>query len=72
MPTLFPDNYEKANIAKRKKLARNLKLKNGLSALDIALHAHDIFDYLTGYGVEKRNSAFVSLFQYHVIPLSQI
>lgn len=64
MPTLFPDNYEKANIAKRKKLARNLKLKNGLSALDIALHAHDIFDYLTGYGVEKRNSAFVSLFQY--------
>ncbi len=64
MPTLFPNNYEKANIAKRKKLARNLKLKNGLSALDIALHAHDIFDYLTGYGVEKRNSAFVSLFQY--------
>ena len=64
MSTLFPDNYEKANIAKRKKLARNLKLKNGFSALDIALHAHDIFDYLTGYGVEKRNSAFVSLFQY--------
>lgn len=64
MSTLFPDNYEKANIAKRKKLARNLKLKNGFSALDIALHAHDIFDYLKGYGVEKRNSAFVSLFQY--------
>ena len=64
MPTLFPDNYEIANIAKRKKLARNLKLKNELSALDIALHAHDIFDYLTGHGVERLNSAFVSLFQY--------
>ncbi|MGG5305335.1 hypothetical protein IGK16_003006 [Enterococcus pernyi] len=45
-------------------MARNLKLKNELSALDIALHAHDIFAYLTGHGVEKRNSAFVSLFQY--------
>ncbi|WP_195514430.1 hypothetical protein [Enterococcus sp. 1001283B150225_161107_E12] len=64
MPTLFPDNYEKANIAKRKKLARNLKLKNELSALDIALHAHDTFNYLVGNGVEQPNSIFVSLFQY--------
>ncbi len=64
MPTLFPDNYETANIAKRKKLARNVNLKNELSALDIALHAHDIFAYLKKHDVEKPNSSFVSLFQY--------
>lgn len=64
MPTLFPDNYETANIAKRKKLARNINLKNELSALDIALHAHDIFAYLKKHDVEKPNSSFVSLFQY--------
>lgn len=64
MPILFPDNYEAANIAKRKKLARNINLKNEFSALDIALNAHNIFDYLKKLGVEKTNSVFVSLFQY--------
>ncbi|EPH88390.1 hypothetical protein D922_04010 [Enterococcus faecalis 06-MB-DW-09] len=64
MPILFPDNYEAANIAKRKKLARSINLKNEMSALDIALNAHNIFDYLKNLGVEKTNSVFVSLFQY--------
>ncbi|MDO0896266.1 hypothetical protein Q1X24_15520 [Enterococcus sp. B1E4] len=64
MPTLFPEDYEKGSLTKKKKLARDLKLKNELSALDISFNAHCILDYLKQQGVERPNRSFVKAFQY--------
>ena len=45
MPALFPEDYEKTSTTKKKKLARELKLKNELSALEISLNAHRILAF---------------------------
>lgn len=64
MPTLFPEDYEKAVIAKKRKLVKSFKEGNEVTALAIALHAHEIYDYLRQQGVEKPNRLFVEAFQY--------
>lgn len=64
MPVLFPEDYEKASTTKKKKLARELKLKNELSALEISLNAHRILDFLKQQEVDKPNRVFVKTFQY--------
>lgn len=64
MPTLFPEDYEQAVIAKKRKLVKSFKEGNEVTALAIALHAHEIYDYLRQQGVEKPNRLFVEAFQY--------
>ncbi|MBO0441549.1 hypothetical protein [Candidatus Enterococcus ikei] len=64
MPTLFPEDYEKAVIAKKRKLTKFFKEGSEVTALAIALHAHEIYDYLRQQGVEKPNRLFVEAFQY--------
>ncbi|WP_321382968.1 hypothetical protein [uncultured Enterococcus sp.] len=64
MPTLFPEDYEKASIGKKRILAKRLKDIEGFTGLDIALHAHEIYDYLKQQGVENPNGTFVEAFQY--------
>lgn len=69
MPTLFPKDYEKAMIVKKRKLVKNFKKDNEVTALDIALHAHKIYDYLKQQGVERPNGTFVEAFQYASVAL---
>lgn len=64
MPTLFPEDYESQNTLKKRKLLQLLNIKTEISALDIALNAHNIYGYLKQLGVEKPNSVFIKLFQY--------
>ncbi|MCH1976557.1 hypothetical protein MCG01_05365 [Enterococcus hirae] len=64
MPTLFPENYEKQSALKKRKLLQLLDIETEISALDIALNAHNIYSYLKQLGVEKPNSIFIKLFQY--------
>ncbi|WP_368274524.1 hypothetical protein [Enterococcus faecalis] len=40
MPTLFPEDYEKKNLPKKRKLIKQMKKDTEVTALSIALHAH--------------------------------
>ncbi|GMC02526.1 hypothetical protein K5E_21910 [Enterococcus thailandicus] len=64
MSVLFPEDYESKNAVKKRKLAQRLKIETELTALDIALNAHNIYEYLKQVGVAQPNSAFVQVFQY--------
>lgn len=64
METLFPKDYEKANLSKKRKLIRQMKQDTEITALSIALHAHEIYDYLKKEGVANPNKVFVEAFQY--------
>lgn len=64
MSVLFPEDYESKNAVKKRKLAQRLKIETELTALDIALNAHNIYEYLKQAGVAQPNSAFVQVFQY--------
>lgn len=64
MPTLFPEDYEKKNLPKKRKLIKQMKKDTEVTALSIALHAHEIYDYLKKQEVKNPNGLFVEAFQY--------
>lgn len=64
MPKFFPENYEQVNIAQKKKFIKYFEDESKFTALNIALNAHAIYDFLKKQGIVYPNRLFVELFQY--------
>lgn len=64
MTALFPDDFEKSMLSRKRKISKKLGIEKEWTALDIALHTHEIYEYLIGLGVKNPNGVVVELFQY--------
>lgn len=64
MGSLFPKNYEKASLGRKRSLTRKFNIEHEWSGLEVALHAHEIYSYLHELGVKKPNGVVVDLLRY--------
>lgn len=64
MATLFPENYEKASLGRKRSLTRKFTIEHKWSGLEVALRAHDIYSYLHELGMKNPNGVVVDLLRY--------
>ncbi|HFE9852538.1 TPA: hypothetical protein ACGBG5_003035 [Enterococcus faecalis] len=69
MAETFPKDYEASHTAQKYQLTQRLKKERELTALSIALHAHDIHAYLKQQGADNPNELLVDAFKYAVSAL---